>query len=164
MNTSFRGGILSLFGALAIACTTTTTTSPSSSPPPAGPSTEEDAGDSTPVETVAKADVQKLFSDRKHGCTSCHDKTDEHGLGMDLTDFAKDTVGVPPASSGGDSACGESSYKLRIAPGDREASLLWHKVKGSHDCGRAMPSNGGTRFSATELDLLGRWIDALPTE
>lgn len=81
---------------------------------------------------------------------------------MDLTKFATATIGVAPRASG---ACGKSSFEFRIAPGDRNRSLLWAKVKGSHDCGGKMPSRG-QGLDDVELERLGLFIDSLgsPTQ
>jgi len=49
-----------------------------------------------------------------------------------------------------------------IAPGDRAASLLWHKVKGTQDCGSPMPYDKGNKpLDANELERLGLYIDQL---
>ncbi len=77
---------------------------------------------------------------------------------MDLSHFVRDTVGVPQDVSG---RCGQSAYRLRITPGDREASLLWHKVQGTHDCGGTMPAGGADHFDAMEVERLGLYIDGL---
>ena len=104
-----------------------------------------------------EAEVQKILLDRRHGCVDCHNsRSDYH---MDLNHFAMDTFGVKPEAGG---KCGRSAFRLRIAPGDREASLLWHKVQGTQDCGGTMPAGGADHLDAIEIERLGLYIDALP--
>jgi hypothetical protein len=104
-----------------------------------------------------EAEVQTLLRDRRHGCTDCHHAgSDGH---MNLAEhFTRDTVGI--ARDAG-RRCGQSAFSLRIAPGDRQASLLWHKVRGTHDCGGRMPAGSAAPLDATEIERLGLYIDAL---
>ena len=82
---------------------------------------------------------------------------------LDLTSFAKATIGVAVAP--GRNECSKSAFRVRIARGDREASLLWHKVNGTEDCGEPMPPPGkGRALTATELERLGLYIDGLGGE
>jgi hypothetical protein len=83
---------------------------------------------------------------------------------VNLTEpFTKDTVGVRTGGATGRTICGRGSeHTVRIKPGDREASLLWHKVKGTQDCGDQMPYDKGNKpLDATELERLGLYIDGL---
>jgi len=154
---------------LAVGCSSATTSpTPTGSPAPSATSTTEPAEPAVtpPAEQPAtltaytQAEVQALFDVR---CLHCHDAQSSN---IDLSaPFTETTVGVPAGGKSGMTVCGKSSaYKVRIQPGDREASLLWHKVKGTQDCGDAMPSDtarGGKKLDATELERLGLYIDAL---
>lgn len=54
------------------------------------------------------------------------------------------------------------SELLRIEPGCRDNSYLWHKINGTHidigGSGDAMPP--GDELSADEKELIGRWISS----
>lgn len=152
----------------AAACSSETTSSssgsapvPSSSttaPDDGAPPAEETPPATGPVTAYTEAEVQKLFDIR---CVRCHDSTSPN---VDLSaPFTRDTVGVKVGGASGKTICGRgSAYELRIKPGDREASLLWHKVKGTQDCGGPMPfDNGNKPLDARELERLGLYIDAL---
>lgn len=120
------------------------------------------SGESSPTEPTSLRDltpyseteVQALMS---HVCTECHYAGSIHD--MDLSHFAKATIGVAPRAGG---ACGKSSFEFRIAPGDRNRSLLWAKVKGTQDCGGKMPGRGAA-LDDTEIERLGLYIDSLVT-
>lgn len=151
--------MLARFSTLALvalaACSSSSTTTPT--PPPAatsetpGDGTEQDATTPTTAAYTA-AEVQDLFDTK---CVRCH--ASNNAL-LDLSSFEKSTIGV--ATAGGRAECATSKYRVRIVPGDREASLLWHKVKGTHDCGEKMPPSG-SRLTADETERLGLYIDAL---
>jgi len=105
--------------------------------------------------------VQQLFDAR---CVRCHDA---RSATLDLSSpFTAATVGVRTGGTTGKTKCaGVSDFTTRIKPGDREASLLWHKVKGTQDCGEPMPSDKqGKRLDAIELERLGLYIDGLAKE
>jgi hypothetical protein len=145
-----------VLGAFVVACSSSTSSTPE---PMSG---DADAGDSTvdttQVEAYSEAEVQDLFNDR---CVRCHDATSPN---LNLTKpFTKYTVGVPTGGTSGATVCGHASkYELRIAPGDRDASLLWHKVQNTQDCGSRMPYEAGDKpLDATELERLGLYIDSL---
>ncbi|MCB9536973.1 MAG: hypothetical protein H6704_12030 [Myxococcales bacterium] len=96
--------------------------------------------------------VQALF-DRQ--CLGCHVGP---GASSDLRlagDFRDQTVGVLSLQS----------LQPLIAPGDHEASYLWHKLAGTaarlNGGGDRMPV-GGPYWDAYMLDRLARFIDALP--
>lgn len=130
--------------------TSTSTTTPDEEAPPA---------ETGPLTAYTEAEVQKLFDTR---CTKCHDATSPN---VDLSaPFTKDTVGVKVGGATGKTICGRSSeLEFRIKPGDRNASLLWHKVKGTQDCGSPMPFNPGDKpLDASQVERLGLYIDALP--
>lgn len=148
--------------ALALAACTSETTSPAGTPAPSAtsPTSPDEAGAGDPTKPVAytEAEVQTLFNLR---CVRCHD---EGSPNVDLSaPFTKDTVGVPVGGASGKTICGRgSALKVRIQPGDRDASLLFHKVKGTQDCGSAMPyDKGGKPLDDTELERLGLYIDGL---
>ena len=144
------------------------TTSPTPAPSPSASSPAPPGPDGTPpVEEPAKltaytqGEVQQLFDDR---CVRCHDA---RSTNLDLSaPFAATTVGVRTGGAAGKTVCaGTSDYTVRIKPGDREASLLWHKVKGTQDCGQPMPyDKDGKKLDATELERLGLYIDGLPAK
>lgn len=150
-----RAGIVG-FVALAIgACSSSST--PAQALPPAGASAttggdepQEDAAPATGPFT--ESEVQDLFDTK---CVRCHAKNNTL---LNLASFSRTTIDVPTA--GGRAECADSKYRVRIAPGDREASLLWHKVNGTHDCGDTMPPSG-PRLTAEELERLGLFIDGL---
>ena len=157
--------------ALALAAATagcsSTTTSPTTGAPapsataPTDPGGVDPPGEEAPAVTTAytEAEVQKLFDTR---CVKCHDGTSTN---VDLSaPFRKSTVGVRTGGESGTTVCGRTSeIAMRIQPGDRNASLLWHKVKGTQDCGDAMPFGMGSKpLAAAELERLGLYIDALP--
>lgn len=157
-----------LLFALAVAasagCTTRTiTSSPAATEPAPSSEPETEAEDDAPpagLEPYTEAEVQALFDDR---CLKCHGST--NGL-LDLsTPFTRETVGVATNAGQKKGFCAGSEYVTRIVPGDRQASLLWHKVKGTHDCGSQMPyDKGNKKLDATELERLGLWIDGLAAD
>lgn len=156
--------LLRLLFTLAVAgCTTTTVTSPPAATEPAPPSeSETEAEDDAPpanLEPYTEAEVQALFDAR---CLKCHGST--NGL-LDLSaPFTRETVGVATNAGQKKGFCASSEYVTRIVPGDREASLLWHKVNGTHDCGSRMPyDKGNKKLDATERERVGLWIDGLKT-
>jgi hypothetical protein len=160
---SFASAALVL-AALALGCSSATTPVTSSGAPAASSSTPTDPMVDPPVDTAptvaayTQAEVQKLFDAR---CVRCHDAK---SASLDLSaPFTEATVGVRPGSTASATVCGkDSKMTARIVPGDREASLLWHKVKGTQDCGSPMPyDKGDPRLDATELERLGLYIDGL---
>ncbi|MDB4935953.1 MAG: hypothetical protein JWP87_2925 [Labilithrix sp.] len=159
---SFRFTALALVAALAGACSSTTTSPTSGAPAPSTTASTDPVDDAPPGDTkltaYTEAEVQKLFDAR---CVKCHDATSPN---VDLsTPFTEATVNAKTGGATGKTICGRSSdYVVRIKPGDREASLLWHKVKGTQDCGSPMPYDKGNKpLDATELERLGLYIDAL---
>jgi len=151
--------VLGLVASAASACTTTVTQpTPTPAPttePPAQALPADDAGGpaTSGLTAFTQAEVQTLFDDR---CVGCHFADNV----LDLTaPFTAATVDVAPDAT---SKCKTSAHRARIAPGDRERSLLWHKVKGTQDCGARMPSGrGNVPLEATELERLGLYIDSL---
>lgn len=163
----FRFTVVALTGALlslATACSSTTT-SPAPNGSPATSATSETAPDdeAAPVDTsnltaYSEAEVQALFNTR---CVKCHDSSSAN---VDLSaPFTKNTVGVATGGSTGRTICGRGSdVAVRIKPGDRAGSLLWHKVKRTQDCGSPMPYDRGNKpLDAAELERLGLYIDQL---
>ncbi|MCW5833829.1 MAG: hypothetical protein KIS78_15605, partial [Labilithrix sp.] len=145
---------VSLAFALAlVACTTTTIDRAPAGDPVEGeaPEPEEETPPAS-LEPYSEADVQALFDER---CVTCHDATNAL---LDLSaPFTRATVGVATNTGGGARGfCASSEHVTRIVPGDREASLVWHKVKGTHDCGSEMPfDKGNKKLDATELERFG---------
>jgi hypothetical protein len=152
--------LIALAPAVLSACSSSTTPTPGSAEPPPPPPAAPEAAEGTEpaVLPYTEAEIQTLFDTQ---CLRCHGT--ENTL-LDLTaPFAGKVVGVA-ASTVAKSECGKSKRSVRVVAGDREASLLWHKVKGTHDCGEFMPpSRSGIRkLNKTELERVGLWIDALP--
>jgi hypothetical protein len=145
--------------ALLLACSSTTTTS---SPSPATESETPAPGEETPAEESTEppvaftdAELQAVFDTK---CVRCHAGATTP---MDLRSFKSTTIDVP-ASTSRTAECSDSKTPTRIVPGDRNASLLWHKVTGTQDCGDPMPPpSRGTKLSAIELERLGLYIDGL---
>lgn len=154
---------LLLLAFLLAACTSTTTTTPASDTKPAAENESEsgtptdDTSAATPAGPVAftQAEVQDLIDTK---CVRCH--TGGADKPFDLrNDFTATTIGV---TADGRSKCADSATQTRIVPGRRDASLLWRKVNGTHDCGDAMPPPGkGTKLTAAQLERLGLYIDSL---
>jgi hypothetical protein len=115
-----------------------------------GSTTTKDAGPPGPA-AFTKAEVQTLFDDR---CAPCHIDFASGGMSL-ANDFTTTTVDV---------ASTQVPTMKRIAKGDHTKSYVWHKVNGTHTTvggtGVRMPK-GGTALTATELDRLAKYIDAL---
>lgn len=164
----FRFAAITLtLAALVTACSVATTPTQSGSPAPAtiSPTLPDDAdaavsepGPAGPGLTAfTEAEVQKLFDAR---CVQCHDS---RSATLDLSSFAKNTVGVRTGATSKTLCSRTGVIAIRIQPGDRAASLLWHKVKGTQDCGDQMPFGKGSKpLDATQLERLGLYIDTLP--
>lgn len=99
------------------------------------------------------ATIQALFDAH---CAPCHAGPENENQAL-LTldpDFTASTVGVDSSQI----------RMLRIAPGDRQQSYLYHKLRYSHHSVRG----GGTGMPpeqplpAADVERIGRWIDALP--
>lgn len=146
---------------LAACSSTSTTTSPSPAPSNTGSSGGETNGPRPDEETTeapvafTEAQVQDLFDTK---CVRCHAGATTV---LDLRNFKSTTIGVPAATSKS-GECSDSATPTRIVPGDRNGSLLWHKVSGTQDCGDPMPPPlKGTKLTANELESLGLYIDTL---
>ena len=144
------------------ACSSSTTTTNPAPGTNTGTETpaEQDPTEETPAgpKAFTDAEVQDLFDGK---CVRCHAGATTV---LDLRSFKSTTINVP-ASTSGSAECSESKTATRIVPGDRNASLLWHKVKGTQDCGNPMPPAGkGVKLTASELESLGLYIDGLSTE
>jgi len=87
-------------------------------------------------------------------CNPCHITRTTAGLNFS-DGFVTATVNVPSTESDLD----------RIEPGDRDASYLYHKIRGSQaDAGGRgvrMPANGPPFLSDEEIERIGLWIDGL---
>lgn len=146
---------------LAACATKTIDPAPVGAPAPGQAPAEEEAPPAANLEPYSEAEVQALFDER---CVACHDATNAL---LDLSaPFTRATVGVATNTGGGARGfCVSSQHVTRIVPGDREASLVWHKVSGTHDCGSEMPfDEGNPKLTPTELERFGRWIDGLARE
>lgn len=140
-----------------VACSSSSTSTPSApSTPASDDGSTDDAGSSGPT-AFTQAEVQALFDQR---CSRCHDHSNDL---LDLSDpFTKQTVGVATSKDPRIGFCSKSKYVTRVVPGDRDASLLWHKIKGTQDCGNPMPyEKEDTKLTATEIERVGLWIDGL---
>jgi uncharacterized lipoprotein len=151
---------VAVLGAAACSSQSSSTTAPASSSTSSAPVPSEAAPiDTSQAVAFTEAEVQRLFDLR---CVKCHDTGSAN---VDLSPpFTRDTVGVAVGGASGKTLCGRSSdVRVRIQPGDREASLLWHKVEGTQDCGSPMPfDRGNAPLDAMELARLGLYIDGLP--
>jgi hypothetical protein len=151
--------VVTALGALGACTSSTSTPAPAPTDPPA--TEEAPSGESDPapanLEPFTQDEIQALFDER---CLRCHGPSNAL---LDLSaPFTRETVGVATNEGQKRGFCESSAYKTRIVPGDREASLLWHKVKGTQDCGSRMPyDKGDKKLDATELERLGLWIDGL---
>ncbi len=164
LRSSTVHGLVVLASVCAFGCSSATTPATpapaSTSTTPADPDADPPAdGESTPTPAAyTQAEVQALFDAR---CVKCHDAK---SATVDLSaPFVETTVGVPAGSTSGKTVCGrDTRIMMRIQPGDREASLLWQKVKGTQDCGSPMPYDKGNKpLDAAELERLGLYIDGL---
>ncbi|MDF2692742.1 MAG: hypothetical protein K0S65_1125 [Labilithrix sp.] len=132
--------------------------------PSSDPNTKKDAGGSKkdsggndPPEKDAgptaftKAEVQSLFDSR---CAPCHVGNATAGLNL-ATNFTATTVDVDAT---------QVPALKRIAPGNKEQSYLFHKIRGTHasvgGSGVRMPRNA-TPLTNTEIDRIGAFIDGL---
>src|SRR6188768_1758723 len=110
------------------ACSSATTTPTTTAPAPAATTSEDPGTTAEPEKLTAftKKEVQALFDAR---CVRCHDA---RSATLDLSEsFTETTVGVKTGGTRG-TVCGRTSdFAMRIKPGDRDGSLLWHKVKGT---------------------------------
>ncbi len=88
-------------------------------------------------------------------CVSCHNAGAFLGE-LDLqTDPYNALVGVVSTTD----TCGG---RTQVIPGDKENSLLYQKVAGTHDCGELMPLGGA--LDQASIDAIGAWIDAGATQ
>ncbi len=97
--------------------------------------------------------LQALFSDT---CAPCHTGDGEIFGQLRLEPaFEEVVVGVPSSQIG----------MLRVAPGDRDGSYLWHKLRfGHHEVGgggEGMPPPPQRPIVARDVERIGRWIDGL---
>lgn len=100
---------------------------------------------SDPVEGVGWEAVETLLA---RDCVACHDP-DVLAGGMDLaTDPCAALVGVPSTGY---------APALRVAPGEQEASVLWHKLAATGDYGGEMPPGTGT--APENAAMVAAWID-----
>jgi hypothetical protein len=147
--------------ALSAACSSETTSPTREGTPAASTSgttpDEENPPATDTVVAYTEKEVQALFDAR---CVKCHDA---RSANLDLSaPFTASTVGMKTGGSRSTMCSQTGSIMTRIKPGDREGSLLWHKVKGTQDCGSPMPyDRGNKKLDATELERLGLYIDSL---
>ncbi len=151
---TFLGPVLFLLSACSSA-TTPPPTRTAETTPPEQPAAEEGAPDDG-VKPFTEAEVDALL--RRGDCIRCHNARND---GPDMRSVA--ALVDMPSGSRRDSECKESRFRFLIVPGDHEASLLWRKVAGTHDCGEVMPQGGALGFTRVELERLGLYIDRLPT-
>jgi len=86
-------------------------------------------------------DIRPLLSDR---CFACHAGAEGEGRGrLDLQDEAVDALGG-----------------AAIVPFDRDASALWRRINHSNPARRMPPPEAKLELTESEVELLGRWIDA----
>lgn len=99
-----------------------------------------------------KSEIQTIVNAR---CAPCHVGNASAGMSL-ATDFTTATVDV---------ASTQLPSMKRIAPGDKEASYLFHKLAGTHltvgGAGVRMPRTGPPYLSDVEIERIGAFIDAL---
>ena len=102
--------------------------------------------------TVTKGEIQSLFDAR---CAPCHVGNTSAGLSL-ANDFTTSTVGV---------ASTQVPTMKRIEPGNKEASYLFHKLRGTHQSvggtGMRMPRSGPPFLSDADVARVGAYIDEL---
>jgi hypothetical protein len=115
--------------------------------------TADVAVDAAPIAPApfTKTEMQTFVNTR---CTPCHIANAPAGLSL-ANDFTTATVGVPAT---------ELPTMFRIAPGDREKSYLFHKIRGTHvavgGTGARMPKNNPPLADA-DIARIGGFIDGL---
>lgn len=98
-------------------------------------------------------DVQAIFGQR---CGPCH--TAGSAGALSLADAAASYAGLVNRTSSA-AACND---RVRVVPGDAEASYLMAKLYGDANiCGTPMPRNAPT-LSEEELGAIASWITSLP--
>ncbi|MEL6342643.1 MAG: c-type cytochrome domain-containing protein, partial [Myxococcota bacterium] len=115
-------------------------------------------GDTAPVDSGGGGGADTAIQDEgcqpeqaliTSACGSCHGQTALGGLDLRSLD----------ALSGTESK--QVPGMLLLSPGDRDASYLWHKLKGTHSdvggSGQPMPPSG--TLPDEDLSLLGDWIN-----
>lgn len=111
-----------------------------------------DPEDCTEEDTFALVQRQ-VFGAKGCRVAACHG--DAMSGGLDLRyGAAHFTLVDQPASATG------AAGKMRVVPGDPDASFLWQKLTGAlgEDEGLPMPAAGGAALDALELELVRRWI------
>jgi hypothetical protein len=161
---SIAFGLLALLGAACSASPEPISSTPVPGEKSAGGPTSEERADEEAkppgtdvrpkLAAFSEAEVDALF--RHYVCAGCHNARND---GPDMSSVTK-LVNLPSGSRSR-TACANSRFRVLIAPGAHEQSLLFHKLAGSHDCGNKMPLGGGPRLTDAELDRLASYIDAL---
>lgn len=99
-----------------------------------------------------KTEMQTLVNAR---CAPCHTTTASAGMKL-ANDFTAATVNV---------ASSQVPTMKRIAPGNKEASYLFHKLSGTHltvgGSGLRMPRNGPPYLTDGDIARIGAFIDGL---
>ena len=99
-----------------------------------------------------KAEIQALVGAR---CAPCHVGGAAGGLSL-ANDFTTATVGIASTQVPG---------MKRIAAGDKDASYLFHKLRGTHQTGGGsgdrMPKGGPAFLADSDVERIGAFIDAL---
>lgn len=113
--------------------------------PAAAPSlaaAQSQSGDSTaPAPVDFLREVKPILAEK---CLACH------GPDEPEADLRLDTA---------TGAFGDLGGYAAVVPGNREESELWYRVSTDDSNERMPPADHGEALSATELDVLGRWID-----
>lgn len=113
--------------------------------------------ETTPVEPVWSAIYPRIIQ-RSCAFTMCHDGVTQAGtLDLSTPETARASL-LAPASG---RLCGTSGL-ARVAPGDPDASLLVHKLRGTGPdgrvCGSRMP-NAGSYLSESRVESIETWIE-----
>ncbi len=102
-------------------------------------------GGGGPVVGDTWADVQTVL---ESNCYTCH------GAGSTIGNLDLETLGCDGIVNGAASG----SLGILIAPGDREASVIYNKVADNRISGPVMPPSG--KIASASIETLGAWIDA----
>lgn len=101
----------------------------------------------------------------EHGCIGgfCHGSAGGLNLQATLVEqysalLGTDCTGAP---AGDPSVGGMCAGRVRVVPGDAEASVLYQKIARKPQCGTAMPPPGATaaELTAAEIEVVRSWIE-----
>jgi hypothetical protein len=133
-----------------------------STPSDAGPRPVEDAGpradagDTEPDGSASAAPTfRQAYAILSANCSPCHTSENDGSLDMSSRVLAYGNLVEQDAEG---TAC-RGGGRVRVVPGDAQASLLVQKLEGTQDCGARMP-RGRTPLPEASIDLIKAWIEA----